>query len=128
MANKDRYTIKQVCEALRGTRGIKSVAAERLGCSWDTVHSYINRYPTVARVFREEREAIVDTAEAKLLQKLREDADWAIKYVLDRLGRDRGYGETLRQELLGKGGNPIEIALKEAAKLRAEELRNGQQG
>lgn len=105
--SRQRYTAAQVIEAIEQSRGIKSAIAQRLGCHRHTVDNYIARYPTVARAYWEERERIVDTAEVKLLEKLKDGVDWAIKYVLSTLGKDRGYVE--RQEVAGEGGGPLTI-------------------
>ncbi len=108
---KQRYTAEQVIEALRGTMGIKSAAARRLGCHWTTVDRYIKRYPTIARAYEEERQSIVDLAEVKLVERLKDGDGAMIRFVLATLGKDRGYVE--RRELTGEGGSAILIRVDE---------------
>lgn len=88
-----RYTVEQVGKALRLAKGNMASAARRLGCTRMTVHNYVQRHPTLARIVKDEREAIVDIAEQHLFVKATRGEDWAIKYVLSNLARDRGYGQ-----------------------------------
>jgi len=111
---KQRYTAEQVIEALRGTMGIKSAAARRLGCHWTTVDRYIKRYPTVARAYEEERQSIVDLAEVKLVERLKDGDGTMIRFVLATLGKDRGYVE--RREVTGEGGGPLTIIIERDGK------------
>jgi transcriptional regulator of acetoin/glycerol metabolism len=37
VANKEAYTKEQMIEALRATKGMKTIAARRLGCDYNTV-------------------------------------------------------------------------------------------
>lgn len=103
----EKFTAQQMIDAIRGSRGIKSVAARRLGCVRQTVDRYIRDYPTVREVYEEERESLVDLAEAKLLESVN-NSEWpAIKFVLVTLGKDRGYVE--RQEVTGPDGGAVTV-------------------
>lgn len=103
--SEGRYTTEQVIDALRKSAGIKSQAARALGCNRLTVDNYIQRYPTVKAAYEEQRQVIIDAAESQLVKKL-SAGEWdAVKYVLSTLGRDRGYGDTLRHE----GGLTIKV-------------------
>ncbi len=107
MASTERYTTKEVIQALQDAQGIKAHAAKLLGCSRWTVDNYIKRHPTVARAYEDLRETMIDRAERGLLAKLLLE-DWhAIKYVLSTLGKDRGYTE--RKELTGRDGGDIAV-------------------
>jgi len=97
MARTERYTAQQVIQAIQDTGGIKDKIARNLGCHRHTVDNYIERYPTVARAYKAEREKVLDLAESRLFKKL-EDGFWpAIRYYLSTLGKDRGYVQ--RQEI-----------------------------
>lgn len=90
---KPKYTPQQVIEALKQTRGIKSLAAQALGCDRSTIENYIAKHPRVKAAYEEQRATLVDVAEGHLAIKL-DNGEWdAVKYVLNTLGRDRGYGE-----------------------------------
>lgn len=40
-----RYTAKEVAQALIETKGMVYIAAQRLGCDPDTIRNYCKRYP-----------------------------------------------------------------------------------
>lgn len=89
------YTVAQVIQALRDSKGLMTVAAKNLGCTRKTLYNFVQRYPTVADVVSEEREHLADLAELGLRHHLYEKAPWAIAFVLKSLGRSRGYGDRL---------------------------------
>ena len=106
--HSERYTTQEVIEAIQAAKGLKSVAARRLGCSWWTVHRMCQRHPTVQRAYEETREQLVDLAEAKLMVKLNIGEDSSIiKWVLATLGKDRGWVE--RKELTGADGQSLQV-------------------
>jgi hypothetical protein len=93
MPGKQRYAKAQVMDALRASKGMVSVAAQRLGCDVDTVANYCKRFSDVEAVKQESRIEILDEAELRLWQAIRRDESWAIAFALRTIGRDRGYGE-----------------------------------
>jgi hypothetical protein len=90
---KQRYTAAEVSAALRESKGMVSIAAQRLGCDQDTILNYCKRYPTVEAVKREARNEVLDEAELRLWKAIRRDESWAIAFCLRTLGRSRGYVE-----------------------------------
>jgi hypothetical protein len=92
---KQRYTAAEVSAALRESKGMVSIAAQRLGCDQDTILNYCKRYPTVEAVKREARNEVLDEAELRLWKAIRRDEAWAIAFCLKTIGRSRGYGEYL---------------------------------
>jgi len=78
-------------KAIEGTGGIATVIAKRLGCSIKLIYDYQKRYPWILDLRQESREGFVDFAESKLMKKVQEEQDWAIKYTLSSIGRHRGY-------------------------------------
>jgi hypothetical protein len=94
--NRDRYTQQRVIDAIVQARGIKTTAAESLGCSRQTITNYLDRYPAVKAAYDEANESTLDLAESKLIA-LVEKEEWpAIRFLLVTKGKDRGYVE--RQE------------------------------
>lgn len=93
MAGKQRYTTAQVIHAIRGSLGIKTAIAASLKCTRQTVDNYIKRYATVAQAYEEERERLVDLAEAKFAEAIKEGNWAAIRFALSTLGKDRGFSE-----------------------------------
>ena len=44
-----KFTVEEVIAAVKKNRGILTLAAKELGCARQTLHNYVNRYPTVAQ-------------------------------------------------------------------------------
>lgn len=110
MAGKEKFTAKQMVEALKSTRGFVSLAASRLKCSVRTVQNYVERYPSVKQAKEEAREMMIDIAEGKLYEQIQQDNMTAIIFFLKCQGKKRGYTE--RQEVTGAEGNPLEVVVK----------------
>lgn len=93
MAGKQRYKAQEVADALVEAKGIKSLAAELLGCDWKTVDNYCKRYRVCQEACEVAREELVDLAESKLWVAVNAGQWPQVKYTLSTLGRKRGYGE-----------------------------------
>jgi hypothetical protein len=120
MARSQQYTAKQVIEAIKGTGGIKTVIAQRLGCHRHTVDNYIERYTTVAQAYEDERETVADFAESVVVQNIRlafqrqasekvEVDSTDAKWFLAMKAKDRGYAE--RREVTGPEGESVRITV-----------------
>ena len=72
-----RYTAAQFIEAMRGTGGIVSAIADRVGCTWHTAKAAIDRWPTVEHAWRDERAKITDKAQSNVIHAIVEDKDLA---------------------------------------------------
>lgn len=92
-----KYTQSQFLEAIKGSGGIVSTIAKRVGCEWDTAKKWITEKPKLKQAFDNERESILDMAEGVLLKSIQGGDSQDAKWVLSRLGKSRGYVE--RQEL-----------------------------
>ena len=134
MAKRCRYTALQVIEALRTSRGLISMAAEKLQCDVDTVQNYCKRYPTVEAAKQESRVSLLDLAESRLWEAIDRGEGWAIGFCLRTLGRSRGYGEHVALHLTieraaarvaGQFGLSVDEVLSEA-KLLLEECDRGE--
>lgn len=93
-------------DAIRNSGGIMSTIAEKLGVTWHTAKSYVDKWPETIQAFEDERNRIVDMAESVLVKSIRNGDTQDAKWLLSRLGKDRGYVE--RQETTGKDGGPIQ--------------------
>ena len=62
MAN---YTAAQFIKAIEDSGGIISTIARRVGCDWHTAKRYIEEYATVQQAYQDERNKVIDIAEAK---------------------------------------------------------------
>lgn len=97
MAKTNGYTAEQIIEALRYAQGMTTLAAKRLGCSYNTIMRYVREYPTVAAVLVEEREKQLDQTELRLIKAVNRDDLTAIIFYLKTLGKRRGYVERTEQ-------------------------------
>lgn len=91
-----------------------SVAARRLGVSYETLRKYVHKYPTLAKAVREAREETTDMAELALFKKIQEGEGWAVCFYLKTQGRNRGYVE--RHEISGPDGGALPVAFVEVVK------------
>ena len=93
----EHYTAQQFIDAIPGTGGIVTGIAKRVGCSWHTAKRYIDMYATVRQAYDDECEAILDMAELRTIEKIKEGEWPVIRYYLSTKGRHRGY--VTRQEI-----------------------------
>ena len=104
-----KYTQEQVIEALEQSKGLIAPAARALGCSRDTIRTYLEEYTAVAQAKLDQREAVTDMAENALYAAILRGEAWAICFYLKCMAKDRGYVE--KAEISGPGGKPISIKL-----------------
>lgn len=102
----ERFTVDQVIESLRLTKGLMTLAAERLGCTYEALWHYSKRHPEIAEALKTEREKVTDVAELQLYNKITNGEEWAVKFYLRTQGKGRGYVE--RKELTGPDNGPIQ--------------------
>ena len=107
MGNGKQFTAEQFIKAIPGTAGIVSTIATRCGCDWHTAKKWIEGHPTIKAIYDDEREGILDLAEAKLIQAIKDGDLGAIKYYLGTQGKGRGYVE--RHEMTGADGKEVAI-------------------
>jgi hypothetical protein len=109
---QDQYTIQQCGEALTDSLGNVAAAARALHCDRSTLYDYIHRYPALARITTDAREALIDHAESALRAAVLEKQGWAVCFTLKTLGRDRGYIERVEQAHTGPtGSGPVEFTI-----------------
>lgn len=111
MGKAPTFQANQFIAAIPGSHSIISTIAKRVGCSWNTAKKFIDEYPTVKAAFDAERESLLDVAESVLANNIKlalqqqyngkvpadsTDAKW----LLSRLGKDRGYSEKQEISLL----------------------------
>ena len=100
------YTNKQIAESLKACKGMVYLASKRLGCCHHTILKRVRAHPDLQAILDSERGQVVDIAEVKLMEALKDNHGWAIAFTLRTLGKDRGYVE--RQETTGKDGGAIQ--------------------
>ena len=100
------YSAKQIIEALEDTKGMKTLAAKKLGCSYNTIQRYINEYPTVKEAYEKAHNLMGDAVELKLYEKAMSGDTTAMIFMLKTKFKERGYVE--RKEVTGKDGEAME--------------------
>jgi hypothetical protein len=123
-----QYNAGQFIEAIKGSGGIVSTVAKRVGCDWSTARRFINTYPTVKAVYDDECERTGDMVESVIITniKLAAERQQALKEMVDtsdakwyaaRKLKNRGYSE--RQEVTGADGGAIPIVIIQKDKFDA---------
>lgn len=92
-AQGSHLSVQMVEAALRNAGGFVSGAARLLGCDVSTVRRQIQKHPELAAIKEDAIEKLLDGAESKLMQAVKEGAPWAICFVLKCKGRQRGWIE-----------------------------------
>jgi hypothetical protein len=124
--NKEKYTKKEIIAALKASKGMVYVAADKLGCAANTIYRFANKYPEVQEAMQQERGYRVDVAELHLHNAVNRGEPWAVSLTLKTIGKDRGYTE--RQEITGADGGAINISVSDIKNLSDDELRALTQG
>ena len=123
---KPFFTEAAIANALRQTGGNMAAAARLLTretgheiSRW-AIHLRVKNSEELQRLITEFRETMVDAAESGLQKLVMERVPSAIYYVLDRLGKNRGYTRTVT--VRGDGEGPALKVQMEAMRDRYESL------
>ncbi|QDP54441.1 MAG: hypothetical protein GOVbin7581_23 [Prokaryotic dsDNA virus sp.] len=113
MANKDKYTLEQIKDAIQKAGGFISIACKSLGCTRKTIYNYIEKYPELKETLLEIRESYLDIAEASLIQKVKKGNTPELLFYLKTIGKARGYIEKQQLDLTSgeEQINKIEIEI-----------------
>lgn len=104
---------EQVIDALRATKGMVYLTAQRLGVSPRTIYNYRDRYASVRDEMLLQDGMVDDTAELKLAQAIMNGEAWAIAFRLRTKARHRGYVE--KTEVEHSGGQSLQVFSHSAA-------------
>lgn len=91
-----KFTLDQMLEAIRDSRGFVATASRLLGCSIKTVERYADKHPEIAEEIRHQKELMLDEAEGKLYDAIKKGQPWAICFFLKCQGKHRHYSERLQ--------------------------------
>lgn len=108
-----RKTDVAILEAIKGSGGIMSTIARKLGVTWHTADSWIRESEELMEALKDEKETILDMAESTLLNKIKEGDEQSAKWYLSKIGKLRGYGDSVAIE----GGIQIVYADKDDERL-----------
>jgi transposase len=99
--------------AIIASRGLIAVAARRLGVSRQAVYKAVQRWPELGEVVDDQRAELLDLAESKVYAAVARGNLKACCWVLDRLGKDRGYSTGVEVHDLGLSAREL-AALSDA--------------
>lgn len=89
--HRQKYSTRQIKEALEASHGLVHIAAARLKCHHSTIYRRMETDRKLRDVVRDLRGEIVDIAMEHMYQALLAGEMWAIVYTLRTFGKDRGY-------------------------------------
>jgi hypothetical protein len=94
MARPPKYTAEEVAAAITEARGMLTIAARKLGCKYDTIRAYIDKYDTVKLVYHEATEQMLDAVELALYDEaVNKRNTAALIFLAKTKGKSRGYVE-----------------------------------
>ncbi len=100
---KPKFTVAQMADALRKTKGMTTKTAELLGCYYTTVQDYLNRYPELEQIRKEAHNTMGDEVELALYDLAVKDKNpTALIFLAKTKFSDRGYTERLDLNHSGK--------------------------
>ena len=114
ISKKREQTAQRIIDAIRESSGLLTLAAKKADVTYKTVWQYTQDFPSVKQAVEEAKEKMLDFAEGKLYEKIKEGDNTAIIFYLKTQGKKRGYIE--RQEVTGEDGKPVnyEITVKDS--------------
>lgn len=92
MSSSKGYTEKKVLAAIKGSGGIVTTIANRLGAEWHTAKKLTEKWESTKQAVRDERETILDMSESAVLKSIKEGNTQDAKWLLSSLAKNRGYG------------------------------------
>jgi hypothetical protein len=110
------HPLAEIREALETYHGAVYLASEALNVWPSALYARIKKSPELQQLLDLYSGRLVDAAELKLEQAVRNGESWAIALVLKTKGRKRGYVE--RQEVDTRGHIQLEVEPKVGAELQ----------
>lgn len=116
--SRQRYTAKEVRDAIREANGVVAQAARMLGCAPKTVYNYADRYSTVEEAMRDARVNLAAEAETHLVQMMRDKDNpsqryKAIKDVLRNYHPDDWTDSKEAREVSGANGEAVKVVFEQ---------------
>lgn len=113
------FNKETVLKAIQNSRGITEIVAKKLGCSWHTAQTYMNKWEETRSAVLDEQERSLDFAEGVILDSIKNKDVQTAKWYLKMKGQSRGYIET--QETTIKNADPLNINFN-GGDMTAEEI------
>ncbi len=102
------YTDETILRAIKGSGGIITSIANKLGCAWDTANKYVNKNEATRTAYKNEKEQILDLSENVVYESIKAGNTQDAKWVLATLGKRRGFGD---EQPTDKTDNQIKIVV-----------------
>lgn len=117
-SSRRKHSARAVIEALRSTGGYTSHAARALGCSINTLKTYIAESQEIRAVYDEMNESAVESLEKTAYELAAQGNVSMLMFLLRTKGKHKGYAEA----------RPVDIRTErdDAAKAVLKNLRNGE--
>ena len=112
MANKHKYTVEQIKDAITKAGGFISIACKSLGCTRKTIYNYMDKYPELKEQVSDIREHYLDIAEASLIQKVKDGKTPELIFYLKTQGKKRGYTEKSEIDVTTNGKAITDIKIE----------------
>ena len=90
-----RLTEEQILTAIKGSYGIMTTIAKRLGIDRNTALKYVNQNEATRQALYDEQESCGDLAEEKVIELLEDGDGQTIRWYLGRKFASRGYSEKI---------------------------------
>ncbi len=107
LSKKREETCARCIKAIGESNGLLTLAAARAGIGLTTLKRYVAEFPSVHQAVIDAKCKMVDFAESKLYQKIKDGDNACLIFYLKCQAKDRGYVE--RQEVSGPDGGPMRV-------------------
>lgn len=94
--------LDKILKAVKGSRGVFSLIAKRLGVEWSTARIWVGQYQEAELAVKNEKEIGCDTAEMTIFKAIQEGDVGSAKWFLSMQARHRGYGDRIEIENKGE--------------------------
>lgn len=99
-------------------KGNLTMACKLIGCSRQTLYTYIKNRPSVQAALDTARESMIDNVESVLYSKALAGEAWAVCFFLKTQGKHRGYVE--RAEVANPPGEKLRIEIVDVTDSRPD--------
>ena len=118
-----KATKESLLKAIKASKGIVTSICKSLGMSRQAFYERANKDEDLLAALQDSREEIIDFAETKLIELIRDGNASAIFFYLRTVGKDRGYIEKQEIEQTSKIINIIEVPQIDALEPTINEIR-----
>jgi len=89
------YAKETVLKAITESGTIISTIAKKLGCSWGTARTYIQKWDETKKAYEDSEQQILDMCEGSIYTSIQSGDIQSAKWVLATKGKNRGWNEKI---------------------------------